>query len=73
MLICIKLDKVGRSLPKQRLKSVVENVLEVGYVNDMSEVYKIPMTRMYKKLSSRVNTDEIPNVRVYTGNISKGI
>lgn len=43
----------------------MESVLEVEYVDNMPEVYKISMTRMYVKLSNRVNTDKIPNVRVY--------
>ena len=65
--------KSAEIYPNKDKKSVVESVLEVGYVDDMPEVYKISMTRMYAKLASKVYTDEIPNVRVYTGNISKGI
>ena len=36
------------------------SVLEVGYVDDRSEVYKISMARMYVTK----HTDEILNVRV---------
>jgi hypothetical protein len=54
----MKLVEVGRSLPKQIRNNAVENALEVGYVDDMPGVYKLPMVRM------SLLTDEIPNVRV---------
>ena len=45
-LICQKLGKVGREIPKQKSNFAVESDPEVGYVSYMSGVYKIPTVRM---------------------------
>lgn len=42
----IKLAEVGRSLPKQSRNAVVESASEVGYADDMPEVYKTSMVRI---------------------------
>jgi len=42
----MKLVEVGGNLPKKISDNVMETALEVRYVDDTSEVYKLPMVRM---------------------------
>ena len=53
----LRAREVGRSLPKQSACTAVETGLEAGCADDMPEVYKMSMARMFQRLTKSRRND----------------